>query len=557
MKFEKAIQKVNKYHPIIILILLDLILLCFTFEDYGIGWDENSSRDIGVHNAMVANQQLGYIFFEKEALENRINSSLDSTKRESYLEQKHIDNYQYKMYGPAFELFMVGTEKILNIQNDRQLYLLRHVLTHLFFLLGLFFFYLLLHYHFKDWRISLIGTLMLILVPRLYPHSFFNPKDIPFLVSCILATYTMVRFVDRPDLKKAFWHGLTCALAIDIRIIGIVFPALTIGFLFIEIIQKPKQRREFLLNSGVWIISLIAFTLIFWPYLWKNPLEHFIWSLKSMSAYPWQGSLLFREAIYTPVDYLPASYFPVWFLIMTPPVFFIGFAGSIPNIRNYNLRSFTSFRRTERLHLISLFLFLLPGTAAILLQSVLYDDCRHFFFIYPFFIISSLIGFLWLKEKVKPYLKFKPIISALVITLILLPPFVQMIRLHPYQYVYFNKFAGKDIENNYEIDYWGISYKEGLDYILENSSKQPARIMMGDSILSPVVYNSFLLTEQELGKIEWVEDMKDADYFLTTYRGVITRKSHLDYWNLSPNSEVFSVETEDLKLLSVFKLQNE
>ena len=35
-----------------------------------------------------------------------------------------------------------------------------------------------------------------------------------------------------------------------------------------------------------------------------------------------------------------------------------------------------------------------------------------------------------------------------------------MIRDHPYQNVYFNLLAGSDKRHRFELDYWGLSYKE-------------------------------------------------------------------------------------------------
>lgn len=551
-----------KFLPILLLLLADLILLFFVYDDYGIGWDENSSRDIGVHNALIANEKTGYLLYPKADLESRIKEKLGETKQSEYLNQEHLQAYSYSMYGPAFELALVGLERITGLNQDRELYLFRHISTHLFFLSGIFVFYLLLFYHFQDWKIGLLGTIMLLLIPRLYPHSFFNPKDIPFLVACIFATYSMFRFVDKPGMFPAIIHGLICALAIDIRIIGLLFPLITIGLWGTEIFllrktqgKEPFQAFKYLLVYG---ISISLFVILFWPYLWNNPLEHLAWSFKSMSNYPWQGSLLFLGKIYTPVEYLPFSFYPVWFSIITPPVFFIGFLFSFFRFSRVNFSALTSERKIDRLHLTSILLFILPGLSAILLKSVLYDDCRHFFFVYPFFIIMTLLGFLWVKQKLEGRYKFKTIYFYGGMAIFLLPILVKMVMLHPFEYVYFNGLAGKDIEKKFETDYWGISYKEGFDYILEaEKASGNIKIIMDDSLLSPVVYNSFLLKPEQLEQIEWVNDISKADYFMTTYRCTADRREHLKQWHIDPDWEVDSIHAGGIKILSVFNIQKE
>ncbi len=43
-------------------------------------------------------------------------------------------------------------------------------------------------------------------------------------------------------------------------------------------------------------------------------------------------------------------------------------------------------------------------------------------------------------------------------------------KMTPYQYTYYNVFAGKkeNLIHNFEIDYWGISLKELISYIVKN-----------------------------------------------------------------------------------------
>jgi hypothetical protein len=48
---------------------------------------------------------------------------------------------------------------------------------------------------------------------------------------------------------------------------------------------------------------------------------------------------------------------------------------------------------------------------------------------------------------------------------------VDMVELHPYEYVYFNRaFAGglAEASHRFETDYWGVSYKEGLEWAAQN-----------------------------------------------------------------------------------------
>ena len=49
--------------------------------------------------------------------------------------------------------------------------------------------------------------------------------------------------------------------------------------------------------------------------------------------------------------------------------------------------------------------------------------------------------------------------------LIIFKNFYWMYSNHPFQNVYFNILAGKKFNERFEMDYWGISNKNALEYI--------------------------------------------------------------------------------------------
>ena len=141
---------------------------------------------------------------------------------------------------------------------------------HLFFLISIGFFYALLFQQFQDWKIALLGALILLLSPRIYAHSFFNTKDIPFLAACILVTYSFFRLAKNPNYLNAGIHALFCAIAIDIRIIGLLFPVLTIG-LYLNMALREKHWKNYLIQASFFGLLTFVFVVAFWPYLWKDP----------------------------------------------------------------------------------------------------------------------------------------------------------------------------------------------------------------------------------------------------------------------------------------------
>ena len=86
-----------------------------------------------------------------------------------------------------------------------------------------------------------------------------------------------------------------------------------------------------------------------------------------------------------------------------------------------------------------------------------------------------------------------------------------MIKNHPYQFVYFNKFAGKNVENYFELDYWGTSNRSALTYIANNDKKDKLKVYVLSN--SPYHYSLLLLNKNDRKRIKFENDMNNADYY--------------------------------------------
>ena len=141
-----------KRHLAHLLILIALVVGLGSYTSYGVTWDEDDQRIIGQIN-------YDYVFKGDPAL------------------QKHILN----KYGPAYELPLSIVENKFHLSDSRSIYLFRHLTTHLLFLLACFAFYKSIDLLYRDKVLAIVGALMLLLMPAIYSHSFYNTKDIPFL----------------------------------------------------------------------------------------------------------------------------------------------------------------------------------------------------------------------------------------------------------------------------------------------------------------------------------------------------------------------------------------
>ena len=120
-----------------------------------------------------------------------------------------------------------------------------------------------------------------------------------------------------------------------------------------------------------------------------------------------------------------------------------------------------------------------------------------------------------------------------------------MVKYHPYQHLYFNFIAGKDYSKVFDTDYWGLSYKEGIEYILKNDQRDKIKI----ETLYPKSREkiSYILDEKERSRLFFNEDIQTADYLLTTFK---TNKE------FSYNEEFYSIIINDNKIMTIFKLNS-
>jgi hypothetical protein len=119
-----------------------------------------------------------------------------------------------------------------------------------------------------------------------------------------------------------------------------------------------------------------------------------------------------------------------------------------------------------------------------------------------------------------------------------------MVRNHPYQNVYFNSMAGRtlpEISRSFEMDYWGLSYRKALEYILKNDSDPLIDICVANH---PGRFNALILPRKDRKRLRYVKRPEEAKYFLTEYR---RHKEAYPYKN-----EYYSVVVDGAKILTVF-----
>ena len=192
----------------IALFFLALLLLGLSsYRDYGISWDEANQRLTGAVTIKYLAET-----FHIPAFMIRWEQGVPS-----------LAEYRDQDYGVAFEAPAFALERIFGLQDSRDIYMFRHLLTFLVYFGGVCAVYRLAQRRFSDWKIGLLSALFLVLTPRFFAESFYNSKDIVFMVVFAAAMNTTISFVLQPRVKTALIHALATAVAIDIRLMALLF----------------------------------------------------------------------------------------------------------------------------------------------------------------------------------------------------------------------------------------------------------------------------------------------------------------------------------------------
>src|SRR5512144_1916284 len=159
-----------------------------------------------------------------------------------------------------------------------------------------------------------------------------NPKDIPFLAFCLFTIWSGLRLADSfgaqnrdvsfqlPKLKslslprftvkeslpfvrspQLLLAGVLLGMTMSIRLLG-PLPGLIV-ILYLAFTLRQKSLPVIL----AYLMCATVVMFLTWPYLWTNPIDHWMDSLVLMVNFPWPGHVLFNGQFY-PSENLPFSY---------------------------------------------------------------------------------------------------------------------------------------------------------------------------------------------------------------------------------------------------------
>jgi hypothetical protein len=312
--------------------------------------------------------------------------------------------------------------------------------------------------------------------------------------------------------------------------------------------SRPLARRAAMLALyGVLLGGLIV---AFYPFLWRSPLEHL-------------GALFHRIPFTRTVRYLgqdlpaaelPWHYLPVWIGVTTPLAYLALFGVGLLTVAGSCLTAPARLfgRRETRNRLLWALWCLLPVASVAATKALVYDGWRHVFFVYPGLVMIAVEGARriagWSRGRLPAGRgRLAGALAAAACLLVFAEPLLFMIRYHPYGNVFFNRLAGdgmQTVRDRFEVDYWGLSYRRGLEYVLRHDGRRSIRVLLkpgaGD-------VSAAILPSADRKRLAFVDRRRDAEYYLGDYRW------HTGEYPFS--HEVYSVRVGDASIMTVYDLR--
>jgi hypothetical protein len=476
------------------LIAFLVVLVCATFDSYAISNDEEVQQHYG--ELIIAYYTSG---FTDQALFHYVNLYL---------------------YGGLFDVVAVLAERALPFID---LYTVRHLLSALIGIGGIAAAYATARLVAGP-RAGAIAAFALAVCGPWYGSMFNHTKDIPFAAAMMGAIYFLCRAardLPRPRQRDVIGFGLLLGAALGIRVLGL----LLIGYAGVVILMRMQQlhagpmrdRLSFFAQSAIALTPafLIGYAIMIaaWPWSALAPLNP-VRGLIDFGAFHYQIHTLLDGHVYDMAD-VPRWYVPAYLMFKLPLIMLAGAAVALLFILGPPRAASPLLGHRSETALLAIVAFF-PVICEVIDRGPAFTGLRHFLFVVPVFAVLAGIGFDWLLVRCNASHRWLANGAATAIAAALLWNASALVRLHPYQYLFYNPLVGglEGASGLYVTDYWVNIMPEAVDdleaYVAKLDKKGNAA-----HLYTVAVCGERLPFEKEANRrLQWTEDWKKAEFYI-------------------------------------------
>ena len=390
-------------------------------------------------------------------------------------------------------------------------------------------------------RIGILAAVLLMLYPQFIAHAHYNPKDIPLMTAVLLTSIAFIAALRSGKPWRfalaAFLMGVGVALKVSALLMAPVFGLAYTYWLMKD--ERSMHLRNVASQLYLFFPSALVLglgTYIFWPDAWGDPLLipkaiHFF-----TSASYWPGKVLYFGAEYGGAD-LPWHYTPFEYFAATPAFILVALGfGAFGFMRRFVSRRISSEQAFLALWIaIPLLYTLKPGL-------VRYDGIRQFFFVLPPILVVAAIVVSELFDALRT--RFGTTAVAIGVLLLSVSLLHEVRVAHPFEGSYRNEVIRmaypQGMDHVFEIEYWGPSYLQGMQWLIEHADPNPVICVPTAGVL-----------------IEWYPWRSDFTFECSkraTYVMFFTRYSEAGEF-AKLREPVFTIRRMGAELLQIYKIQ--
>ena len=395
-------------------------------------------------------------------------------------------------------------------------------------------------------RAALVAAIALASCGAWYGAMFNHTKDIPFAAAMMGATYFLLRIGrDLPRLRALHVLGfaLTLGAALGIRVTGLVL----IGYAGLIVLARtplPTHGRlgetaRFWMRCALVLAPALVLAYLMmiaaWPWAAQSPLNP-LRALNDFAQFHYEIRTLLFGHMYTMAD-VPRWYVPAYLLIKLTMPILIGVVLALA-FAVWPDRAIDNYARRRLETGFVAFTAAFPVVCHVIAHGPAFTGLRHFLFVVPPLTVLAGIGFDALLSSLAVRRTAYALAASVAIAAGLGSDAVTLVRLHPYEYLFYNDLVGglEGAARRNETDYWVNIMPEAVEK-LENfiDRTQLGHIAVPWRRYTVAVCGERFSFENEAdSRLQWVSDWTKAEFFIAP--------THLDCDGASAGKIIATIE---------------
>jgi hypothetical protein len=329
-------------------------------------------------------------------------------------------------------------------------------------------------------RAALIAAIALGACGAWYGAMFNHTKDIPFAAAMMGATFFLIRTarcLPSPRARDVAAFGLLTGAALGIRVLGlllVIYACIAIA-LYLPRQRSGHARWRFAIDSFLRLLPalLLAYVIMIlaWPWAALSPLNP-IRGLLSFSEFHYAIRTIVDGQVYAMAK-VPRLYVPIYILIRLPLLVLFGAALAMTFTLLPRLAAGSHLQRRD-IALVALTV-IVPLVCQVIFHGPAFTGMRHFLFVVPALAVLAGIG---LDAAVTALSKRGRLVASgglALVTACFVWDAVILVRLHPYEYLFYNPLVGglEGASRRYDLDYWFSSMPEAIGQLEAYLRREP------------------------------------------------------------------------------------